>query len=475
MKRHLDDLGQRARQMAAGEAPAEQWLEQRRSQRRRRRWLAVGSGCLILAVGATAAVLVPADGPSRTEAVNTAPLPDETAPPTSSTSTSSTSTIAGNRSEDGSGVDQSDSVAESLGSRCGVWPPAIELWPNQDAEPAVDAIADDGRLLRRQSFDGYVLEVHWPPAPRVEYDLDYVYPVEAGFWTTVGEEGGFRLGIDPEGPVNVVDSNTPTESVPGVEFAQVRADDPRVEGIDGSCAEFEFRLFDRDQLIERVGLDFGSLWAPEETSDSGVTGLGFGRGFDWIDLSPIVIERRSVETVPQSATCDGVLVDLDITTYRINGPLPEDQTVGESVASGQLTEVANPLVESKAAASTDSWAVILPGGLPDSTIGELQDLRLLSVIDAAGYEAFVDPETGPTSGPGVVGSYERPIDALKAFFDHPSSEGSVKAGLVELNVDDATVAYGAPHGHGLGDWVTVITTERNGDGWLVTGWTSAGC
>ncbi len=89
MKNHLDDLGAQTRQAPPGPPPTREWIEGRRSQRRRHRWLAAASGLLVLGL-ATVAVLASTSNndPARTEAVESSPQPTAR----SSTTSSSTST-----------------------------------------------------------------------------------------------------------------------------------------------------------------------------------------------------------------------------------------------------------------------------------------------------------------------------------------------------------------------------------------------
>ena len=264
--------------------------------------------------------------------------------------------------------------------------------------------------------------------------------------------------------------------MPGLEFLRFTNDDPSITDLEGRCAEFEFRLFDGDQLIEQVGLGLGPLGEDVEVVDQ--TGREItisGGSFDWIELGPIVVEQRSVDSIPASVRCDGVLVDLETTTYRVHEDVPQSATLAEAIASGGLVAIADPLSESLTAEPTESWAVLLPSAPKNTTLRELSSQGFLSYIDASFYEDFVNPETGPTSGPGLAGHFDQPIDALKAFFDHPEAETFIKTGLVELNVNESTIAYAVPQGHGHDGWITVITVENNNDGWLVTGWTSAGC
>lgn len=465
MKDLLDHLGARARRETPVSAPSHPWLQQRRDQRRWRRRVAAGAiGAVGLAGGAlTGSTLLPESGSSeRTEAVaDPAETEDGHQPqPTPTT-----------MADDGAEAEVTPTTTAD--TACGNWPTGFELWPNQDPSPPIDTVTADGQGLRRQTSGEHTLEIRWPPSPQPDYDLDHAGPElgESRLWVA-SQRDVTSFGISTAAPTTAT-----TEPVPGspanheVEFLRLVGDDPTLAALEGRCAEFELRLLanggenDDGELIEHFGIGLGRS----------VT-LG-GGSFDWLQFGPIVVEQRSVDAVPPSVRCSGVLVDLDTTAYRVDESVAQSVTLAEAIASGQFVVIDDPMAESQTADPDEWWAVLLPDTPTNATLGELSEQGLLSLISASTYEDFVDPETGPTSGPGLDGHHEQPIDALKAFFDHPAAESFIKTGLIELLVDDSTVAYGVPQGHGEGGWITVITVETapDTDGWNVTGWTSAGC
>lgn len=471
MSRHLDDLGAQVRQETTIDAPDRRWLQSRRSRYRRRRAMLAGGLGLVLVGGGLFAVFGRPTSVGRTEAVASTSQTEvdqtdnEQPAPTPATTTAP---------PPASNPAVAETTPTTSGARCGAWPTGWELWPDQVPDAPVDTIGPDGQTMRRQAIDGYTLEVVRPPDARVEYDLDYEINSESSFWS-IQTDDTTHLGFDPLGQGRGQSFDEPTLELPGLEFLRLSDDDPALDALEGECAEFEFRLIEDGEVIDQVALGFASFGDPFEVEVLDGQVLTFSSGFDWIELGPIVVEQRSVDAVPGSVRCDGVLVDVDTTTYRVSDSVVETSTLGAAIAGGRFTEIADPLSQSAIVDPTELWAVLLPGADLDASLEELNQQGYLSYIDASFYEEFIDPETGPTSGPGVSGRHARAIDALQAFFDHPSAESFIKSGLVELQVDEATIAYGVPQGHGKNGWITVITVERSDEGWLVTGWTSAGC
>lgn len=411
----LDELGRQVRDHRSAEPPNRQWLDARLARRRQHRRLGALSVALIaLGGGLALAANAPADT-ERTEILATDPDPD--AGPTADPLEDRDRDAEGDAGPPGEASATSASTGSTVPEPaevvpgCGPWPVGLVLWPGQDPAPPVDTVDDEGRLVRRQSLGDTTLEVTWPPTPRTDYDLDVGTDTGADGVDPLLDAGDYRPwyfqrdGIsqfgfapnevaddDPDG--QVFDPNEP----PGMEFLRI-ANDPAtmasIEPLDGPCADFEFQIFVDGESAYHAGFGFESFNEFEEVTYADGETFRFRSGPEWLELGPIVVERRDVATVPGSIRCAG----------------PDDLGIG------------------------------------------------------------------PTSGPGTSGSHPEPIDALKAFFEHPAADTFITSGLVELLVDPETVAYGVPQGHGQDGWITVITTERQAaDGsWQVTGWTSAGC
>lgn len=468
MKERLDELGARAREETPITPPPVEWLQERRARRVRHRQLL--AGVVAVGVGALGVMAVSVMGGSsgeRTEAVASTVDPDEggssVTPGTPSTAEQPVATVT-------------DTVPSTADGSCGAWPTGFQAWPGQDAPPPVDSNDGEGRAVRRQSNGRYTLEIYWPPLPQPDYDLAYDGPPPSTFWTSTTDQY-LDLGINPDGSVGVPQPDSQSVNPSGLVVLRVTSDDPTLSNLQGSCAEFEFHILEGDRLVERVGFGFGSLNEPVTVVDQtgNTVTIDAGPQLDWLQLGPIVVEQRQVAAVPGSVRCDGVLADLDTTAYRVDEPVDQTATLATALASAALVPIADPRAESKVVDPADVWAVLLPDAPRDATISQLSEQGFLHFISASGYEDFIDPETGPTSGPGLEGEFDRPIDALKAFFTHPAARTFIKTGLVELTVDDTTVAYGVPQDEGGNRWITVITVKKGVAGWLVAGWTSAGC
>ncbi len=149
MRDHLDELGERARQVPPGPAPTREWIESRRSQRRRNRWLAAGSGLVVLGLAAGAVLTSGGDDAARTEAVESAPQP------TVPGSTTSSSPIPGSSSSTTGSEPTGEALEEAeapLEDRIEGLEAALRAWAIDSGTPgfAMAVVSGDGIVHRAE-------------------------------------------------------------------------------------------------------------------------------------------------------------------------------------------------------------------------------------------------------------------------------------------------------------------------------------
>lgn len=440
------------------------------ARRRRRRVAGLGAMAGLALVGVGTAAL----WPSETSGNQTVTVADD---PDRSTGLSTSPSSSSGDDESAAG-EQSPMTMDVLddGPACGDWPTALQLWPDAGLGRPDEDIADNGQMMVSQTSAQYRLEILWPPNPVPDYDLSE-RPETLQSWWTRPEGDDVLAGFDPDGSWSAaLEAGGVPGEVPELVFLEVQAEDLSQAELAPDCRAIEVRIYEGEELLEHVAYDLNIRPSIETVVIEGETReVEVGDRVRPIDILPIVTDQIEVDELPGSVLCSGVLVGQEIRTFRVSEPLNGSLTIAEALAAGQLAELDDPFDLTATADPNERWMVLLPEANRESVIDEMEASHHLTFVDAGAYEDFVDPEIGPRFGPGVDGVYESPIEALKAFFQNPAAETFIKSGLTEMAIDDDTVAYGVPEGHGRTGWITVIATERGADGWSVTGWTSAGC